>query len=124
MAAQIRVVEEVEAGENALAGAPLSLGVPPEAPKPSQEVVAAFQLVGSRLAALETAVQGVPKAIGYIRTILRALGARTLMALAVVGCLGLAAAAAYHPSWEGLGIFVAFALLVYLPMAYLASKGN
>src|ERR1700690_3859924 len=97
-----------------------SVASPTAASGPSPEVVAAFQAIVGRLQAVEAAVQGVPKAVGLMRVLLAALGARALVGIALLGCLGLAAAAALHPSWEGCAIFCAFAVLGYLPIAALA----
>ncbi len=119
MAAQIKIVDEQEIGGSFAPASP-----PPISQAPPLDVLAALHALNGRLQAVEAAIQGVPKAVGLIRTLTRALGARALMFVAMIGCLGLASATAVSQSWEGVSIFAAFAILVYLPMAYLASKGN
>lgn len=125
MAGSIRVVSETDVGE---AGG-VSLAQPLSSAAVSREtadpqIIAAFAAINGRLQAIEGAVQGIPQSVGLIRGLLRALGARVLMGLAMSGCLGLAGATAFWPSWQGLATFAAFSVLVYLPMAYLAAKGH
>lgn len=134
MAAHIRVVDERAMGpveRLAMNGIdPAAAHIPPPAPsaalsEPHPEVVKAIHALAGRLQAVETATQGVPKTVGLIRVLLAALGARALVCLALLGCLGLAAADAVHPTWEGTATFGAFAVLVYLPIAALAYfRGN
>lgn len=117
MAAVVKIIEEQDVSEGPQAP-------PPVAPAIDPQIVAAIQNINGRVQVAEAAIQAVPKAIGLIGTLSRALGARVLMFVSLLGCLGLAGAAALQPSWQGLGIFGAFAVLVYLPQAYLASRGN
>jgi len=126
MAAQIRVVEEQELGDKGLADAAPPVAIPETAPaQHDPQIVEAFRSMNGRLHAVEQAVQNVPKAIGIIRTMLHALGNRGLMTLAMLGCLGLAGATAFAPTWQSLAIFGAFAVLVYLPVAALTYfRGN
>jgi hypothetical protein len=134
MASVIKLVEESAVGGNgtlpAIGGewpAPKEPPVaPPPAPsEPSPQIIAAFQAINGRLQAVESAVQGVPKAVGLMRVLLAALGARALVSIALLACFGLAAQAALHPSWEAFATFGAFAVLVYLPVAALAYfRGN
>ena len=121
--AAVRIVEEADVGpygDPPNPAAPIQL--PPPAPDPS--IVAALQSLNGRLQAVEGAIQGVPKALGLIGALTRALGNRALMLIALLGCMGLAGATALWPSTIGLAILGLFAVLVYLPMAYLASRGN
>lgn len=124
VAHQIRVVEENEVLEQPQ---PLRLAAPPESPVQTihPEVAGAIKTLSGRLQAVETSIQSIPGAVGLLRALLRALGARILMFFALIGCLGLAGMAALWPSWQGLGIFCAFSALVYLPLAALTYfRGN
>lgn len=87
------------------------------------EIVAAIGLLNGRLQAVEGVIAGVPKAMGAVRALAAALGNRALMLLALAGCLGLAAATVLWPSPVGIAIFGCFAVLVYLPLAYISSRG-
>lgn len=120
MAAQIKIVDEAEIAEGQAAAQSQSFPLAP----PDPRVVEALQNIAVRLAAAESAVQSVPKAIGVIGMLLRALGARVLMFFALAGCVALAAMMVLQSTWQGLIIFIAFAVLVYLPLAYIASRGN
>ena len=124
--AAVRIVEEADVGpygDPPNPAAPIQL--PPAAPPaPDPSIVAALQSLNGRLQAVEGAIQGVPKALGLIGALTRALGNRALMLIALLGCMGLAGATALWPSTIGLAILGLFAVLVYLPMAYLASRGN
>lgn len=122
MAAVVKIIEEQDVSEGPQAPPPASAAQMASYVDP--QVVAAIQNINGRLQVAEATIQAVPKAIGLIGTLSRALGARALMFVSLLGCLGLAGAAALQPSWQGLGIFGAFAVLVYLPQAYLASRGN
>src|SRR5579859_3311147 len=133
MAAAIRVVDEQDVSPPETipmlgAGPGPSFGVggvptaqPVPAPDPRVDVLAAnvqkiAQAAESRLQALEQAVQGVPRGVGVLRSLSRPLGSRALVSLALLGCLGLAGAQAYQPSWQGLAIFGAYSILVFLPI--------
>lgn len=124
MVANIRVVEETETGTSEHGGLPLVAPQPSPPQFPQSEVIGAIHQLNGRLQAVESTIQGIPQAVGLLRALLRALGARALMVMALGGCLGLAGACAASPTWPGLAIFGAFSVLVYLPLAYLASKGN
>lgn len=125
MGSVISIVEETPVEGTTYAPIPAEpLKLPLEQPQPHPQVVQALKSLADRTAALEMAIQGVPKAAGIIRALLKALGARALMFVALIGCLGLAVATALSPSWPGLSIFGSFSVLVYLPLAYLASRGN
>ncbi len=127
MAAAVKVVEEEEiTAETPVRVIPphMPTATPPAPAAPHPDIVAAIQQLNGRLQAVETTIQGVPASIGLIRSLIAALGNRALMALALLGCLALAGATALWPSWQGLAIFCGFAVLAYLPMAYLASRGN
>lgn len=127
MAAAIKVVEEHEiqtdgATEPSVQVAPAQAASQSQPPDP--QIVAALHALNGRLQAVEGAIQGVPKTVGLIRTMTRALGANVLMTLALLGCLGLAGATAFAPSWQGAAISGGFAVLVYLPLAALAYWGK
>ena len=98
---------------------------PPTAPiEPDPRVVAAVTALNARLGAVEQAVVGVPKSIGVIRGLLLALGNRTMMSLAMLGCLGLAGYTAYAPTWQGMAITGMVILGVFAPLAYINSRGG
>jgi len=88
------------------------------------EIVGALQILNGRLQAVEKVISDVPKAATLLRALLAAFGVRVLQTVALIGCLGLAASAAYQPSWQGAGILGMVIAGVYLPLAALAYWGN
>lgn len=145
MAAQIRVVGETDvdsaeglpASVSGLSAAiPTPAEVSPVAPSPAfpqihPEVVAAFQKSGqmfqaqeARISAAEKALASIPKAVGTIATLTRALAAKSLAALALLGCLGLAAANAYNPSWQLLSTLGMVIVGVFAPLVWVAYRNG
>ncbi len=134
MAAQIRVVEEkpvdgipeglIEATDTVVH---VSRETTPPLSAPAavdSRVLATFQALDGRLKAVEQAVIGVPRSLGVLQGLLRALGTQALMALALIGCLALAAAVILNPTLVGAAILGAVAMVLYLPLAALALWGK
>jgi hypothetical protein len=126
MAGSIRVVEDTEVGDAVIEGvaAPPPTATAPDVSRETQQIVVALHALNGRLQAVENAIQGVPKAVGLIRNLIRALGSRALMCLAMLGCLGLAGFTIWQPTWQGMAITGMVIVGVFAPMAYLASRGN
>lgn len=84
------------------------------------EIIGALQILNQRLLAVEGTIKDVPKAAGLLRALIAALSGRALQSLSLAGCLGLAGAAVWQPSWQTAGVFGMFIVGVYLPLAALA----
>lgn len=122
MAAQIKVVGEQEIQGAAPLGA---LSAPtPDHSAAVAELQNAARIFATRLGAVETAIQGVPRAVGLLQSLAAALGARAVMVIALFGALGLATAAILSPSQNTLAIFGGYCVMIYLPLAILAYRGK
>ena len=124
MAQIINLIEETEVPDAQAVG-------PQPAPLTSQrsisdgDIRSAFAGVNVRLQATEQTIQGLPKVAGVFRALAAALGARVVMFFALLGALGLAVPAALYPDPWRIGIFAAFSILVYLPLAVISYlRGN
>lgn len=85
----------------------------PPAPQPLPEPPVIVQRVG-----IPEAILSVFAALGF------ALSARLLLLLAIIGAFVLAMMAMQNTSYQTIGIFVAYALLVIVPLVYLETKGK
>lgn len=127
MAAAIKVI-----GETVLDG----VGTAPSAtPRPNgadlppviqadPRVLAALAEAGNRLAAVEQVAQNLPRAAHHVAMLLRALGAKVLAFIGLVGCLGLAAELGPNPTWQGLAILGIVVVGVQLPLVASAYWGR
>lgn len=80
------------------------------------QVAKIAQEAQGRLLALEQAVQGVPRAVGIARTLLAALSARMLAFIALIGCLALAGAEVFNPSWQILSTLAILIVGIFGPL--------
>lgn len=123
----IRVVAEEPADELLSASAPAPVA-PRTMPDPRVDsAIAAIRtldgIVGknnARLAALEIVAQQLPQVAGMVSALLRALGARVLALLGLIGCLALAFVVALNPQWQALVILAIVVFGVQLPLVLVA----
>lgn len=130
-ASSIRVVAEEAESDDAVAPATAAAFAPPApvatadprvdaAVKTIQALDRILGAVIQRVAAVEGVMQDVPQAASRVSALIRALGARVLALLGLVGCLGLAFTVALNPGWQTLVILGIVVFGLQLPLVLVA----
>ena len=132
--ASIRVVSEEPADDEPVVSAASASAAFAPPPQPDARVDAALGAlrahdtilkgIAPRLAALETVAQQVPAAANMLSALIRALGAKVLALLGLLGCLALAFVVAFNPAWQTLLILAIVVLGVQLPLVLVAYLGK